>query len=76
MDEAQLYALMRPRKVCICRSVSETEIRDCIRSGRASNFSELQAETRCSTGCGTCESRVRTIMNDELSKLASSDSSG
>ncbi|MBU43472.1 MAG: ferredoxin [Spirochaetaceae bacterium] len=68
MDEAQLFALMRPRKVCICRGVSEKEIRDTIASGRASNFDELQRETRCCTGCGTCESHVRKIMNDELSQ--------
>ncbi|MBI39198.1 MAG: ferredoxin [Leptospiraceae bacterium] len=70
MDEAQLYAMMRPRNVCICRAVSEKRIRETISSGQASNFEELQQLTRCSTGCGTCESKVRRIMNDELEQLS------
>ncbi|HBS04799.1 MAG TPA: hypothetical protein DEA96_07545 [Leptospiraceae bacterium] len=69
MDEAQLYAMMRPRNVCICRGVSEKKIRETISSGQASNFDELQQQTRCCTGCGTCESKVRKIMNDELEQL-------
>jgi bacterioferritin-associated ferredoxin len=62
---ADLYAMMRPRKVCVCRSVTETQIRSAVRGG-AHSFEDVQNQTECSTGCGTCESAVRSVIADEL----------
>jgi len=65
---ADLYAMMRPRKVCVCRSVTETQIRDAIRGG-AHTFEQVQEKTDCSTGCGTCETAVRFVLADELKQI-------
>ncbi len=61
MDEAALYSLMRPRKICICMQVGEDEIRRAV-AGGARTFEEVQAITDCSTGCGTCEMAVRRVI--------------
>ncbi|MBL8022411.1 MAG: (2Fe-2S)-binding protein [Leptospirales bacterium] len=61
-----IYALMRPRKVCVCRSVTENMILDSLERG-ARSFEDVQNETGCSTGCGTCESAVRAIIEKKLS---------
>lgn len=69
MSDASLndiYALMRPRKVCVCRSVTENMILDALDRG-AKTFEDVQNETGCSTGCGTCESSVRAIIEKKLS---------
>lgn len=63
--------MMRPRKVCVCRSVTEAEIRESVRNGHHT-FEAVQEETDCSTGCGTCESQVRSIIASELSALEAS----
>ncbi len=65
-DPAALNALMRPPRVCVCRNVSLEQLRSAIRAG-AHTFEDLQEVTRCSTGCGTCEPKVRQILADELS---------
>ncbi|MCE9598475.1 MAG: (2Fe-2S)-binding protein [Spirochaetia bacterium] len=56
---------MRPRKVCICRSVTENMILEAIERG-ARTFEDVQNVTGCSTGCGTCESSVRSIIEKKL----------
>ena len=65
---ADLYAMMRPRKVCVCRSVTETQIRSAVRAG-SHTFEDVQNRTECSTGCGTCESAVRSVIADELKQV-------
>ena len=53
---------MRPRRVCICRHVTEEQIRRAVLEGGAESFQEVQLQTGCSTGCGTCEPRIRTLL--------------
>lgn len=64
---AALNQLMRPRQVCLCRHVSEEQIRSAIRRG-AHTFELVQDETGCSTSCGTCEDTVLAILADEAKK--------
>ena len=59
---------MRPHNVCICKGVSEERIKDAVKSGGARTFAEVQRLTRCSTGCGTCESRVRELIGKIISR--------
>ncbi len=64
MDAAELAALnalMRPPMLCVCRRVPEADIRRAVEQG-ADTFEKVQALTRCSTGCGTCEGRVRELV--------------
>ena len=49
--------------VCICQSVREIDIRQACSEGVRS-FAELQDRTRCSTGCGCCESMARQLLHE------------
>lgn len=62
MDEAALYSLMRPRKICICKQVGEEDIRRAVEADGARTFEEVQRLTGSSTGCGTCENAVRRVI--------------
>jgi bacterioferritin-associated ferredoxin len=57
--------------VCMCRAVTEAQIRACILAG-ASTVEEVRNESRAGTGCGGCLDTVEMILEDggELSLLA------
>lgn len=57
-----LNRLMRPAMVCVCRRVPEECVRDAVQNRGARNFEDVQAITNCSTGCGTCETEVRALI--------------
>ena len=61
MSQSQFNALMRPRMVCVCKRVPEARIREVVAAG-ADTFEEIQRQTNCATGCGTCESAVRGLL--------------
>lgn len=67
IDLGLLYALMRPRKVCTCMSVSEEQIVAAIQSD-CDTFEKIQDKTHAATNCGNCSARVRSILERELSK--------
>jgi bacterioferritin-associated ferredoxin len=52
--------------ICICMTVTRGEIKSAIRQGQKS-LDELKSTLFCCTGCGTCEGRVRKIMEEEES---------
>ncbi len=52
--------------ICICMSVSRGEIKAAIHDGK-DNLDSLKMTLLCCTGCGTCEPRVRAIL-DEMQK--------
>ncbi|WP_153100799.1 (2Fe-2S)-binding protein [Paraburkholderia hayleyella] len=47
--------------VCVCKSVSDREIRASIAEG-VDSFDELQFELSVATCCGKCEESVRDVM--------------
>lgn len=49
--------------VCMCRAVTETEIRGCIRGG-AQTVEEISEQTLAGTGCGGCLDTVDLILED------------
>lgn len=51
--------------ICICMAVSRGEILEKIRQG-ASSLDELKTDLLCCTGCGTCEGRVKAILEAAL----------
>jgi bacterioferritin-associated ferredoxin len=55
--------------ICICMTVSRGEIKDGIRKGLRT-VDALKSTLFCCTGCGTCEGRVRAILDEELAKTA------
>lgn len=54
--------------VCFCMSVTRGEIKGEVRKG-ASTVDELRATLFCCTGCGTCETRVKTLLDETKSVL-------
>lgn len=54
--------------VCFCHNVKALEITLACKKGKLS-LSELQAETKASTGCGGCEWEVKEILQTALSKI-------
>ncbi|MDH5654844.1 MAG: (2Fe-2S)-binding protein [Spirochaetia bacterium] len=64
MSKMSFY--MRPHNICICKGVSEEKIKDAVKRQGARNFTEIQRLTSCSTGCGTCEGRVKELLEKIL----------
>jgi bacterioferritin-associated ferredoxin len=67
LEEVDIYSLMRPRKVCVCKQVSEAQIIECIRNG-ATSLKEISEKTTASTNCGTCAGAILAILERELKK--------
>lgn len=67
-DLSYLNSLMRPRKICLCKSVSEAELITCIQNGTKS-LEELIFRTEASTKCGSCRGMVNAIFEREIKKL-------
>jgi len=57
--------------ICICMTVSRGEIKNAIQAGSAT-LDSLKSTLYCCTGCGTCEGRVRAILEEELAKAQAS----
>ena len=63
MDISQeLNSLIRPRKVCLCNSVSEKDIVTAYQEG-ATTLTMIIKKTKASTDCGTCLEELTNIMN-------------
>ena len=73
MDESReiinkISFYMRPHHVCVCKGVPEIRIISAVRNEGAKTFAEVQQLTGCSTGCGTCEGRVRELIEKTISQ--------
>jgi bacterioferritin-associated ferredoxin len=68
-DGFDINSLMRPKRVCLCRLVTEKELVDAIHAG-AQTIEELRETTRASTGCGTCAQAVNRILQRELENIS------
>ena len=53
--------------ICICMTVSRGEIKDAIRNGNQT-IDALKSHLYCCTGCGTCEARVKALLEEEIPK--------
>lgn len=58
--------------ICICMTVSRGEIKAAIRDGHQS-LDSLKSTLFCCTGCGTCEGRVRAILDEETAAQGSAE---
>ena len=50
--------LSSDRIICECKGVSDVQIEELVKSGKALTFDELSAQTGCSTACGKCRGRI------------------
>lgn len=55
--------------ICVCMTVTRGEILAAIREG-SHTLDELRSTLLCCTGCGTCEPKVRKILEDALAEAA------
>ncbi|MDF3821004.1 (2Fe-2S)-binding protein [Leptospira sp. 96542] len=69
MEPFDLNSLMRPKRVCLCRLVTEADLVRAIHDG-AETMEEIREKTRASTGCGTCAKQVYNILQRELQSLS------
>ena len=56
--------------VCICKQVTDGQIRDAVNNG-ASSFSDVQSELGVATQCGECKNHARQCMRSCLSQCQS-----
>jgi len=62
-----MNGIERPRKVCLCKSVSKEQILKAIEGGCVS-VADIARETMATTGCGTCKKDVQRILDQTLVK--------
>jgi len=60
---------MRPRKLCLCKSVSRHDITEAVEGG-ADTFRKLIQKTQATTGCGTCYHETYAAFREEREKTA------
>ncbi|NIP17387.1 MAG: bacterioferritin [Xanthomonadales bacterium] len=53
--------------ICICNSVTDSEIRRAV-DGGVRNLRQLKQETGCATGCGRCLEFARQELSDALAE--------
>lgn len=51
--------------ICICMSVTRGEIKAAVRTG-LHTVDQLKSTLFCCTGCGTCEGRVRAVLEETV----------
>lgn len=59
--------VMRPPKVCLCKSVNREQIIESIRRGNVT-LEQVAADTNASTGCGTCKPAIQKLIDQELGR--------
>jgi len=63
--------------VCLCKGVTDTQIRAAVDQGNVS-FNDVQQKLDVGTVCGTCSCEVKDIIHQRLNQAlsANSDNSG
>jgi bacterioferritin-associated ferredoxin len=56
--------------VCICRAVTEAEVRGCITQG-ACTLKDVVARSEAGTGCGSCVGKIVALLGADLKGLSS-----
>lgn len=52
--------------VCVCNSVTESDIRRVAEDDGVRTFSELKRLTGCSSTCGSCEDMARDVLDEAI----------
>ena len=71
MNEPEAPRLARgaDAQVCSCNSVSESQIRDAVRSKGLTTVAEVKTCTKAGTGCGGCLPQVTDLVKAELKAI-------
>jgi NAD(P)H-nitrite reductase large subunit len=62
----------RSRVVCECLKVTEGQVVDALRAGRACSLREIAACTEAGSGCNSCHSELRRLLQRETESHAPS----
>jgi bacterioferritin-associated ferredoxin len=54
--------------VCICRAVTESEVRGCIAAG-ACTVKDVVARSAAGTGCGSCVGKIVALLGAHADQL-------
>jgi bacterioferritin-associated ferredoxin len=57
--------------VCICRAVTEAEVRGCIAQG-ACTLKDVVARSAAGTGCGSCVGKIVALLSADVNGMSSS----
>lgn len=52
--------------ICECRGVTDVQIEELVKTGKAKTLEELQEITGYGTGCGKCKNRVKDLFEDYM----------
>lgn len=55
--------------VCLCNAVTDTAIRNAVKSYQPATFHELKGILPIANKCGKCACKARLIMEDELQQV-------
>ncbi|WP_295161947.1 (2Fe-2S)-binding protein [uncultured Brachyspira sp.] len=55
---------MADKTICFCMAVTESQIRDAIKSKKLKTVEEVSAATKAGTGCGSCQVAIQQILNE------------
>jgi bacterioferritin-associated ferredoxin len=56
--------------ICICRAVTEAEVRGCIAAG-ACTLKDVVARSAAGTGCGSCVGKIVALLCADVDGLSS-----
>ncbi len=54
--------------VCICRAVTEAQVRGCIAAG-ACTVKDVVARSEAGTGCGSCVGKIMALLGSPADEL-------
>ena len=60
--------------VCVCRGVTDRDIRKAIREG-ANSIAEIEQTLRAGTGCGVCRDYTQRLLDDAGDAVVASSAS-
>jgi bacterioferritin-associated ferredoxin len=57
---------------CICRAVTDDDVRAAVDRG-ATTVKAVACQTRAGTGCGTCQSWLKTLIEEHAASCPAAD---
>ena len=68
MNEVDINGYIRPQKLCLCKHVSQEDVKQLIQDGEV-KLSRIIKITHASTGCGTCFQELANLVKSYREEL-------
>ena len=62
--------------ICICKNITDTQIRNVVLKREVSNLSQLSKELGACTQCGKCSHNAKRVINESLAERRVLDQNG